>query len=301
MYSHPSSYLLALLILFMSCEQRDSAGGNTIKDAHVLISRLKVLDQPLPAPQVGDWLYSNNEKGQSLEQYKRHKPVKPDALKKVIYIQPLGTFSQQQDSIIEYTRKYLEIFFGLPATRLPTQSDFTPVLSGRRQFADGAQQLLTTTILNHLHQNLPNDAIVMLAITSADLYGGPQYNFVFGQARARHRVAVSSLSRYSSSPEDSISDELVLERITKTSAHEIAHMFSCQHCINAICLMNGSNTLTESDARPNRLCSECHMKLQWNLGFEVETRIRRLGEFFKKHKLQEDYLLAAQELTLIRQ
>lgn len=55
--------------------------------------------------------------------------------------------------------------------------------------------------------------------------------------------------------------------------------------------MNGSNGLFESDARPNRLCSECLQKLQWRLGFDIKSRYTRLNAYFATHKLLNDQKL----------
>lgn len=148
---------------------------------------------------------------------------------------------------------------------------------------------------------MPADGLVMIAITSKDLYGGPDFNFVFGQARPKQRVAVSSLYRYYEGTLDSAGYSTVLQRLIKTSSHEIGHMFSCQHCINAVCLMNGSNSMGESDSRPNRLCSACHQKLQWNLGFDVRQRLAALQQFFLAHRLDRDQLLISKDIKALRE
>jgi hypothetical protein len=41
----------------------------------------------------------------------------------------------------------------------------------------------------------------------------------------------------------------------KVLAHEMTHMFVVEHCTYFHCLMNGSNHLTESKARPMHLCA----------------------------------------------
>lgn len=55
-------------------------------------------------------------------------------------------------------------------------------------------------------------------------------------------------------------------------------MFGIEHCIWYRCLMNGSNHLAESDARPLHLCPVDLRKLQWSIGFDVAERYRRLLE-----------------------
>jgi len=128
------------------------------------------------------------------------------------------------------------------------------------------RQLLTTDILSYLKRQLPADAYCMLGITMIDLYPDPAWNFVFGQAALRDRVGVYSFARY----------EGVARRSCKVVAHETSHMFGIEHCIYFRCVLNGSNHLAESDARPMHLCPVDLRKLQWSVGFDVIERYRRL-------------------------
>ena len=65
--------------------------------------------------------------------------------------------------------------------------------------------------------------------------------------------------------------------------------------------MNGSNSLSESDSRPNRLCSVCLHKLQWNLQFNISARLEKLAAYFKKHKLQTDLSFAEADIRTIEE
>ncbi len=76
-------------------------------------------------------------------------------------------------------------------------------------------------------------------------------------------------------------------------------MLSCLHCTYGVCVMNGSNSLPESDSRPNRLCSDCLRKLQWNLNFDVKLRVEKLQAYFSRHKLARDYQLTVQDLRVL--
>src|SRR5258705_129015 len=87
------------------------------------------------------------------------------------------------------------------------------------------EQLLTIPILDYLQKNIPKDGLIVMAITSKDLYPGGGFNFVFGQARTKKRVSVSSIFRYSAEPiADSLNYQTCLERLIKTSSHEMGHM-----------------------------------------------------------------------------
>jgi archaemetzincin len=80
----------------------------------------------------------------------------------------------------------------------------------------------------------------------------------------------------------------LLRRSCKVLAHEIAHMFGIAHCVFFNCLMNGSNHLAESDARPLHLCSVDLRKLQHSTGFEPATRYRRLLDFSRRVGFDEE-------------
>jgi archaemetzincin len=56
-------------------------------------------------------------------------------------------------------------------------------------------------------------------------------------------------------------------------------MFSLAHCIYFRCVMNGSNHLQESDARPQFLCPVCLHKLHSSIGFDVVLRYERMLPF----------------------
>ena len=56
-------------------------------------------------------------------------------------------------------------------------------------------------------------------------------------------------------------------------------MFGIGHCIYFHCLMNGSNHLAESDARPMHPCPVDLRKLQHSIGFDVVRWHRGLLDF----------------------
>ena len=71
-------------------------------------------------------------------------------------------------------------------------------------------------------------------------------------------------------------------------AHEMTHMFGITPCIYFHCLMNGSNHLVESDARPMHLCPVDLRKLQESIGFDVVERYRGLLEFSASMQFLEE-------------
>ena len=134
--------------------------------------------------------------------------------------------------------------------------------------------------------------VLHLAITMEDLYPGPSWNFVFGQASPRERVGVYSFARYDPAfygePQTRDYGALVLRRSCKVLAHETAHIFGLAHCIYFSCLMNGSNHLAESDRRPLHLCPVCLRKLEWSIGFDVVRRYASLERVTREASFMDE-------------
>jgi archaemetzincin len=290
------SIAIILLCASTACNQ-----GRDTEKPHLnefgFIHKLATLDKPLPPVQSGDWLAQHPENGQTFAEYLYIKPVSPNDSQSVIYLQPIGNFNADQDSIVRATADYLHVFFHLETRMLPAISDTLIPSAGRRTREDGSEQLHTRYILDSILQpNIPADAIVVMAVTTKDLYPKDSWNFVFGEAYTKKRTGVSSLHRYY---ENGRNNTLCLKRFVKTSSHEISHMFSLLHCTNAICSMNGTNNLPEADSKPNRLCSVCLSKLYWNLEFNNAERLSSLKGFFKKHGLESDYQLTDEDLKTL--
>lgn len=289
---------LFICIVSIACDSSPKTQrGHCTVDPY--IDKLTTLDVKLDEPKPGDWLSEHKEAGQSFSQYLKSKPVTPSEKQNKFYLQPIGKISESKEDVIKYTADYLKIYFDREAVILPIINDSFIPSSKRRLLDENNEQFKTGVIFDYLQKHISKDAFAIMAITSNDLYPDEAWNFVFGQARLKQRVGVSSLYRYCDSSIDSTEYDICLARMIKTSSHEMGHMLSCQHCTHAVCVMNGSNSLWESDSRPNRLCSECLRKLQWNLAFDVKTRLEKMKEYFAKHKLVDDYQMALKDLTIM--
>lgn len=75
--------------------------------------------------------------------------------------------------------------------------------------------------------------------------------------------------------------QVLLERCCKLVTHEVVHLFGIMHCVYSRCLMNGSNNLTEMDAKPPYLCAMCLRKLHEAIPFAPLERYEKLAEFWK--------------------
>jgi len=204
-------------------------------------------------------------------------------------LQPIGKFTSVQSNLINYTADYLHIFYGLKTVVLNPINENSIPENAKRIGIDGNQQLLASYIQNKILKPIkPNDAIVYMAITVKDLYSGNSWNYVFGLASYNDNVGETSLYRFADYDLNASNYSLCLSRLIKISSHEIGHMFSIKHCINAHCTMNGTNNLLETDNMPNRLCSQCTGKILWNLKLNNLRRLQKLKEYFQKHNLQDD-------------
>ena len=67
--------------------------------------------EPIPVPGPSDWLAVHREPGQTFEEYRRSHPNRPDTQRRIIYLQPLGAFPEQQSPSLEKLREYAARFF----------------------------------------------------------------------------------------------------------------------------------------------------------------------------------------------
>ena len=240
--------------------------------------------EPLPVPKRGEWLAEHPEPGQTFNQFVRSNPNTPDDMRNKIYLQPLGTFPEGLSPSIEILRTFAAAYFVMDIAVLPSLAPDGPDIRSRPNPYNRSRQMLTTDIMKRLKKELPQDAFCTLAITMEDLYPDPAWNFVFGQASLKDHVGVFSFARYDpvfyGEERGKNYKEILLRRSCKVLAHEMAHMFSLGHCIFFKCLMNGSNHLKESDARPLSLCPACLRKVQFSIGFDVVDRYRKLLHFY---------------------
>jgi archaemetzincin len=286
----PLSFALCAAMSFTPPNQEETlrAIGNT-KDLPIALQR--ALDpgndfKTMPVPNSGDWLAEHFEPGQSFDNFASIAPAKPNRHRNKIYLQPLGDFIDGQSPSLEKLRTYTASYFMMDAKILPVLPIMGSKLTTRRNPYTRNRQILTGDVLLLLKKRWPPDAFCVLAVTMEDLYPDPSWNFVFGQASHQDRVGVFSFSRYDpmiyGEKRRKNFQEVLLRRNCKVLAHETGHMFSLAHCTYFQCVMNGSNHLQESDARPLSLCPVCLHKLQYAIEFDVVDRYQKLLDFYKR-------------------
>ena len=248
--------------------------------------RIAPLDVRLAPPKPGEWLSKHPETGQTFAAYRASDPNRPDLRHTTMYLQPLGTFDADQEKLLRATCELLGRFYGIPVkTRAPISLDRIPQWARRIHPTWGDAQILAPHVLDLLQKDRPDDAVAVLALTTADLWPGEGWNFVFGQASLENRVGVWSLYRLGD-PRDEFTT--CLRRTLKTAAHETGHMLGIRHCTASECCMNGSNHRAEADSRPLWFCAEDERKVWWSCKLDPATRYHRLAEFAASNHLDNE-------------
>jgi archaemetzincin len=256
---------------------------------------------PVPSPGPSDWLAVHDESGQSFASFLRSRPNRPDDSRSTLVLQPLGGFDHEDAPQPDVLRRFAESYFGIDARVYPAiDLDHVSIMT-RREPGLRQRQVLAGDLLDLLRENLPDHAYCFIGITMEDLYPRDDWNYVFGQASLRDRVAVYSFVRYLPAfwGETRRDPTLVLRRSFKVLAHETGHAFGIRHCTDHLCVMNGSNHLEESDSQPLHLCPNDLRKLQWSVGFDVHGRYRRLAAFYRKIGLVGEAAWVERRLTHI--
>ncbi|RXR21566.1 archaemetzincin [Flavobacterium stagni] len=266
-----------IVLLCWSCSQQPQ-----LKVPH--FKALQEVDEPLPPPEWMDWRSQHKEKKQTFVDFLKRKVVKIDADHFNIYLQPIGVFSKKENRLIRDVQKYLTAFYQTQVI-LAQPMDSTVIPEKGKRFVAGKVQWKTGPILHQVLQptQYPN-AVVVMAITPTDLYPQDRWNFVFGQASYTERVGVSSFHRLAVANNYT----LTFQRLLKTSVHEIGHMFSLAHCLHAKCVMNGTNSLEESDRQPMYACSECLAKLDVHRSWDLKKRMEDLIALSESFHLESD-------------
>ncbi|MFH6997264.1 archaemetzincin [Flavobacterium sp. FlaQc-57] len=295
-----------LLVLFCSCnkekiKETPKEASKEIPKEAPYFKQIKSNDVKMAEPVYGDWLFSRKEKGQTFEQYFLSKHIVPTKEANIIYIRPIGNFNALQKKQIQLTNEYLEIYFQLKTKTLePISNDVVPN-SARRMIAEGHEQLLAGYLLNDvLKEDKPLNRIALMGLSELDLYPKPEWNYVFGLASYRDKVGVSSIYRLQDGELTAENFNLCLSRLLKISSHEIGHMFGLHHCTNADCVMNGTNSMGETDRHSIRLCSVCQRKLNSCIPYDNKKRLTDLEKYFKKNDLTDGFDLMKKDIGVIQ-
>lgn len=279
MYSKDKWILLLLPVLYITagCSNHPK---NTVEST---ATQLADLYDTLSTPQPGEWLYEQQEFGQSLDEFRDETPIDSNNADATFYILPIDISHEEEFSLIADVATYLTTIFGYEVTVMPSM---TAQLFPPHYFRDEQlnSQLLLDEIIRPL---LEQDALGLMGITQRDIYPGDGWNFVFGQANTKEKIGITSFARYGDYNTDS-TRRLVLNRLIKTTTHEFLHMLGLQHCIQFACVLNGSNSLDESDKKPSIICPECLAKLDIIFPTFTEKYFPASLKFYQKYQFNEE-------------
>lgn len=125
---------------------------------------------------------------------------------------------------------------------------------GRRQYdANGLLKLIS--------DNAPEGPLKVIGMLRVDLYI-PILTYIFGQASLNGRTGVVSLYRlrnehYGLEPDY----DLLIERFSKVTLHELGHTFGLIHCSNPVCVMRSSTYVEDLDQKDKSFCYHCRAEL----------------------------------------
>ena len=258
----------------------------SVAEIKAAAAKLVPLCQKMGKPQLGDWLVSHPESGQTFDEYLALRPRRVTDVYTTLYVQPLGDFSKTQEKLIDDTAEFLGIFYGVPVKKLKAlPKSAVPETARRKHPKWGDEQILTGFVEDLLRKDRPKDAMAVIALTTSDLYPGEGWNFVFGEASLVGRVGVWSMYRFGD-PEKEYTT--VLQRTLKVASHETGHMLGIAHCTAYECGMNGSNSMPEADRQPMAFCRECDAKVWYACKSDIAGRYKKLAAWAGEHKLEAE-------------
>ncbi|MBI2510799.1 MAG: hypothetical protein HYV96_02370 [Opitutae bacterium] len=292
-------WFLAATTVFAAFErpsdnERTGATGNLYEEPELVreLFRADADFPPIATPRRGDWLMFHREPGQTFDEYRASAAIRADEKRRVIYLLPLGEFPADDAPSLAVLREYAATFFQTEVKILPAYYPHDLEFDPRENEFTHKRQRLTRAIHGWLHARLPADALCLLAVTMDDLYPDKEWNYVFGEATFEDRVGVYSFARYDPAFFDEKRGpgwrDRALRRACKILTHETAHMFGLWHCVYFDCVLNGANSLEESDAQPLHACPVCLRKLKYALRFDPVRRYEQLREFYRAQKWFEE-------------
>jgi len=228
----------------------------------------------LPPPRPGEWrAVFPEEEPQSVADYERDLRNRVTPRRRTIQVQPLGDFAKKHEALLETTRAYCAAFFGCEATVLPALALPPGAHVARRRQYDGDR------LLRFLEPKVKPEAIALAGFLEEDIFSD-DLNFVFGVATLERRAGIYSIARLSARYAGMPADATLERRTLALATHEIGHIFGIEHCLHYRCVMNGSNSLSESDSQPLHLCPVDLEKLRRNVGLDPAARYEALERFY---------------------
>ena len=177
-----------------------------------------------------------------------------------IVISPVGDIDSD---IVDRIAAEIRRLFPFPVVIAPLLADVTFAYDENRD------QYLSTKILDHLSESIPEPALKLIAVVDVDLFI-PILTHVFGEAQLGGRICVVSIHRLKENLGALGRNPAYHCRIIKEAVHELGHCFNLLHCREPSCIMNYCRSVQDVDRRSEHLCRYCRVLM--------EDELKRLGK-----------------------
>ena len=163
-------------------------------------------------------------------------------------------FHFRDDHLLDRLAQSISSEFNLPTKIETSKFQYSFAYDSSRK------QYNSTKLLYGLLNYYKNNKGKLLGVTDVDLFI-PILTFVFGEAQVDGKSVVVSTFRlrqqFYGLPKN---DELLLDRLSKESIHELGHTFGLYHCSAYDCVMSSSITAEEIELKDAIFCDDCRNK-----------------------------------------
>ncbi len=142
------------------------------------------------------------------------------------------------DAVLECLRQFCAAFYSGMEVQVCAEVDLSDVshLTSRVHSSTNRRQFLVDDIINYLKKRVLKRSYCVLGVTVVDLYPGPEWNFVLGQACFEKGCGVLSLGRYFNSD----LSPLPIGTLTLGNGHHSMEQQEMQQLSNIFILMRVS-------------------------------------------------------------
>lgn len=196
--------------------------GESTSTKKIICQEFEKYYDTIAAPDIGDWLMSHKEYGQTTSEYLNNGIVPIDSKRDTIYISSIS-FGEESASLDQsFVNSILLIceayFYGIKVRLLNKPINLNKYEISLRVWEETKLQINANEILECLYNELPHNAYCLLAFTDKDLYNDHNvikprnyiknsnnieeknlksyYNFCYGLSALKFRVGVVSFARY---------------------------------------------------------------------------------------------------------
>jgi len=193
--------------------------------------------------------------------FKLYFKTKLNNSQKIIYLQKIGDFNENENLLFLEAKKYLSSLYKVEVFEENLKFDKLKSREG-----DFGKQYSSNQIFDSLMiPKLPKNCLSFLAIANEDIYPHESFNYCFGKARFGPNVAVVSLKRFANNVQYENNIVGFQEAFLKTISHEIGHNLKLKHCTLNVCNMNAVQSMEQALKLNKQFCNLCQRKIDWVL------------------------------------